>query len=577
MTKKSKIKEKISNKSKKNLPEKTKMKNGIKFTIMAVVLIAIFCVALTPVTLQNDTFYTIKIGEHIMQNGIDMQDPFSWHQDLAYTYPHWLYDVITYLIYNTFGMTGIYITTCILSVILGLTLFFTNKKLLKNQSISFIITIGVMYLIRGYIAARAQLVTFILFVLTIYFIERFLETKKKRYAVGLIIIPTLIANLHTAVFPFYFILYLPYIAEYIIAILAETIIYRKFAVAKLKFKIKVATNKNEDPEKIKQLREKLKKLEEKIDKIKVKRTKEVQNPYKIKLVKRDNCKWLILIMVICIFTGLLTPLGNTPYTYLQKTMQGNTTQNINEHLPMTLANDTEVVCTLVILLAILIFTKTKIRLCDLFMIGGLGYLMLMTKRQVTMFTLMGSFILNRLMLELIQTETKKDLKELTIQFNNLVTVPVMVVVTAVMLGLSYHMAEDKFDDQYVDESAYPVQACDYILENIDLGKAKFYNEYNYGSYMIFRGIPVFIDSRADLYAPEFSGKDEDIFMDFINTSNIGTFYEDTFEKYGITHVICYKNSKMNMIITKTHDSKFKELYSDKYFVVYERQTAEVAQ
>lgn len=577
MTKKSKIKEKISNKSKKNLPEKPKVKNGIKFTIMAVVLIAIFCVALTPVTLQNDTFYTIKIGEHIMQNGIDMQDPFSWHQDLAYTYPHWLYDVITYLIYNTFGMTGIYITTCILSVILGLTLFFTNKKLVKNQSISFIITIGVMYLIRGYIAARAQLVTFILFVLTIYFIERFLETKKKRYAVGLIIIPTLIANLHTAVFPFYFILYLPYIAEYIIAILAETIIYRKFAVAKLKFKIKVATNKNEDPEKIKQLREKLKKLEEKIDKIKVKRTKELQNPYKIKLVKRDNCKWLILIMVICIFTGLLTPLGNTPYTYLQKTMQGNTTQNINEHLPMTLANDTEVVCTLVILLAILIFTKTKIRLCDLFMIGGLGYLMLMTKRQVTMFTLMGSFILNRLMLELIQTETKKDLKELTIQFNNLVTVPVMVVVTAVMLGLSYHMAEDKFDDQYVDESAYPVQACDYILENIDLGKAKFYNEYNYGSYMIFRGIPVFIDSRADLYAPEFSGKDEDIFMDFINTSNIGTFYEDTFEKYGITHVICYKNSKMNMIITKTHDSKFKELYSDKYFVVYERQTAEVAQ
>ena len=577
MTKKSKIKEKISNKSKKNLPEKTKMKNEIKFTIMAVVLIAIFCVALTPVTLQNDTFYTIKIGEQIMQNGIDMQDPFSWHQDLAYTYPHWLYDVITYLIYNTFGMTGIYITTCILSVILGLTLFFTNKKLLKNQSISFIITIGVMYLIRGYIAARAQLVTFILFVLTIYFIERFLETKKKRYAVGLIIIPTLIANLHTAVFPFYFILYLPYIAEYIIAILAETIIYRKFAVAKLKFKIKVATNKNEDPEKIKQLREELKKLEEKIDKIKVKRTKELQNPYKIKLVKRDNCKWLILIMVICIFTGLLTPLGNTPYTYLQKTMQGNTTQNINEHLPMTLANDTEVVCTLVILLAILIFTKTKIRLCDLFMIGGLGYLMLMTKRQVTMFTLMGSFILNRLMLELIQTETKKDLKELTIQFNNLVTVPVMVVVTAVMLGLSYHMAEDKFDDQYVDESAYPVQACDYILENIDLGKAKFYNEYNYGSYMIFRGIPVFIDSRADLYAPEFSGKDEDIFMDFINTSNIGTFYEDTFKKYGITHVICYKNSKMNMIITKTHDSKFKELYSDKYFVVYERQTAEVAQ
>ena len=65
-----------------------KMSANMKFTILAVALIAIFCVVLTPVTLQNDTFYTIKIGEHIVKNGIDMQDPFSWHQELAYTYPH---------------------------------------------------------------------------------------------------------------------------------------------------------------------------------------------------------------------------------------------------------------------------------------------------------------------------------------------------------------------------------------------------------------------------------------------------------------------------------------------------------
>ncbi len=138
-----------------------------------------------------------------------------------------------------------------------------------------------------------------------------------------------------------------------------------------------------------------------------------------------------------------------------------------------------------------------------------------------------------------------------------------------MLGFSYYEAKDKFDDNYIDETAYPVQACDYIINNIDLGKARFYNEYNYGSYMLFRGIPVFIDSRADLYSPEFNGKKDDIFMDFINTSGIGEFYQDTFDKYGITHIITYKNSKINMIIQKTHDERCKELYSDKYFVVYE--------
>lgn len=555
----------IKNKEEKN--RKSRIKSSTKFTIMAVVLIAIFCLALTPVTLQNDTYYTIKIGEHIVNEGIDMQDPFSWHEDLPYTYPHWLYDLLTYLIYNAFGMTGIYITTCILSVILGLSIYTVNKKLCKNQLFSFLITIGVMYLIRGYIAARAQLVTFILFIWTIYFIEKFLETKKKRYAAGLIIIPVLIANLHVAVFPFYFVLYLPYIAEYVVACISENIIYRKSEVRRLKLKIKLLSKKPENKEKVEKLEKELKVLLEKIDKVKVKRTKELQNPYKLRLTKKDATKWLILIFIICLFTGLLTPIGNTPYTYLFKTMEGNTTQNINEHLPMTLANDTEVICTLILFLGIMIFTKVKIRLCDLFMIGGLCYLMLATKRQVTMFALMGSVILNRMLMELIKIYTKENIEDAVKKLTKVVGI---IIISVIMLGFSYYMAKDKFDDTFIDETAYPVQACDYIIENIDLGKARFYNEYNYGSYMLFRGIPVFIDSRADLYAPEFSGKKDDIFMDFINTSNIGEFYEDTFEKYDITHVITYKNSKMNMIITKTNDPKYKELYSDKYFVVYER-------
>ena len=379
---------KIDKKSQKSKIKKILNKSFV-FTILAIILISVFSIALTPVTFQNDTYYTIKIGEHIAREGIDMKDPFSWHEDLAYTYPHWLYDWLTYQIYNFFGMNGIYIVTCILSVILGVSIYVTNTKLVKNKLISFILTIGVMYLIRDYIAARAQLVTFILFVFTIYFIEKFLETKKKRYVLGLIIIPILIANLHVAVWPFYFVLYLPYIAEYLIALLGEIIIYRKWEVLWKKIKIQYLSKKIGQKEKVRQITDELKELEEKIDRVKVKRTKDLKNPYKIKLVKNNAVPFLILIMLVCTLTGLLTPLGDTPYTYLAKTMQGNTTQNINEHLPMTLSNETEVMCVLVMFLAILIFTKAKLRLCDLFMIAGLCYLMLMSHRQVTMFAIAG--------------------------------------------------------------------------------------------------------------------------------------------------------------------------------------------
>ena len=566
-------KKQVKKKENKKSSNKDKLKNrkinsAIVFTIMAIIAISIISIALTPVTLQNDTFYTIKIGEHISKYGIDMQDPFSWHENLGYTYPHWGYDLITYYIYSAFGMTGIYVATCILSAILGITIYIVNTKLVKNRVLSFLITIGAMYVIRGYIAARAQLVTFILFALTILFIEKFLETKKKRYAVALIIIPIIIANIHLAVFPFYFILYLPYIAEYIIAILGEIVIYRKLKIQKIKLKIKRLSKDNKNQEKVEKLKEDLNKLNEKVDKIKIKRSKNLQNPYKIKLTKNDNVKWLILIMVICIFTGLLTPLGDTPYTYLFKTLQGNTTQNINEHLPMTLIDESEACCCLILFLAPLIFTKVKIRLSDLFMIGGLCILMLSSRRQVTMFVIVGSVILNRLITQLIVIyNDEKYIENMEKRATSIIGVLIISILT---LCLTYYLAKDKVDDKYIDESSYPVQACDYILKNIDLGKARFYNEYNYGSYMLFRGIPVFIDSRADLYAPEFSGKSDDIFMDFIETSGIAKFYEDIFKKYDITHVITYENSKMNMIIEKTKDPNYKQLYKDDYFVVYER-------
>ncbi len=558
--------------------EKKKNKKGklkkhininVNFTIVAIILIAIFCVCVTPVTFQNDTYYTIKIGELIKNNGIDMMDHFSWHENLSYTYPHWLYDFFTYLIYSIGGFKGVYIITCVLSAILGISIFLVNSKLTKSKSISFIITMGVIYALKPYIAARAQLVTFILFIWELFFIEKFIENRKIGYGIGLILISTLIANLHVATWPFFFVLFLPYIGEYLIAIVSDIIIYKKCKMLVIKHKMKKAQKKN-DIEKLKELQIKLQEQEDKNLKIKDKRENK-NNSYKLVIKRKENVKFLIIIMIICAFTGLLTPLGDTPYTYLYKTMKGNTTQNISEHLPLTLINNTNAMCVLVIFLAILIFTKTKIRLSDLFMLSGLCYLMFSTRRQFSIFVLICSVILTKFIVDLINTYTKKGIKEFEEAFRNVL----VVISLTVLIGLmSYDAVKPKLDDKFVDSKSYPVEACDYILEKIDLSKARFYNEYNYGSYMLFRGIPVFIDSRADLYAPEFSGnKDEDIFTDFINTSSVSKFYEDTFKKYNITHIITGKNSKTNMLITKTHDKNYKEIYSDDNFVIYERLSA----
>ena len=562
------MKDKNKDMVKEKIDKKIKLISGWKFTILAVILIVIFCVSITPKTLQNDTYYSIKIGEHIQNNGIDMKDPFSWHEGLNYTYPHWLYDFLTFKVYDAFGFMGIYVSTCILASILGIMIYFVNCKLTKKQITPFIVTIGVLYLIEGYIAARAQLVTFILFILAVLFIEKFIEKRKIGYGIGLILISTLIANIHVAVWPFLFVLFLPYIGEYFVSCLGDFLIYKKFASKKLDIKLKLC--KDDDTEKKKQIEKQIKELNKKVEKIKIKRSQNLQEPYKIKITKNKNVKWLILIMVICAFTGLLTPLGDTPYTYLGKTLEGNTTSNINEHLPMTIAEQPEVLCALIIILSIVIFTKTKIKLNDLFMIGGLTLLMLYTRRQLSMFAIIGSVVLCRLVLDMIKTYINNPVDNLNGKWTNKIIVFLLITCVGT---LSYYKFKDKKNDVIIDESTYPVKACDYILENIDLSKARFYNEYNYGSYMLFRGIPVFIDSRADLYAPEFSGLEDDIFMDFINVSGIGDFYEEIFEKYNITHAIMYSNAKISMIIDETNDANYKKIYSDKYFVIYERLNA----
>lgn len=545
--------------------KKTINKKSVIFDVLAIICIILFCMAISPVTMQNDTYYTVKVGETIVQNGIDGMDHFSWHENLNYEYPHWLYDVIMYFIYNMGGWTGIYISTLVFTSILGIILYITNKKICKNQIVPFVLTIASIFLIKSYIAARAQLVTFILFVLEVFFIEKFIKNRKIGYALGLLSISLLIANLHVAVWPFFFVLFLPYIAEYLVCAIVDLDLILRLKKLAYIIKKKIFFK---NVEKIKIIEEKIINIDNQREKIKQKREENRKHPYKIKIERNKNIKYLILVMLIAALLGLCTPLGKTPYTYLIDTMQGNTTKNINEHLPLTLIDQKDILGLLIIVIALLMLTDIKIKLRDLFMFGGLVILTLMSRRQISMLILIGMPIYCKLILAFLKKykcmqDVKQILKEMTGLYGSCITLCIFIIVCT-------NIYKPKLDDKYVDESSYPVQACDYILENLDISNMRIYNEYNYGSYMLYRGIPVFIDSRADLYTPEFNSGCT-VFDDFLNISNIGTYYENKFEEYNITHVICFKNAKLNMFLSRNYE--YKELYSDDRFVIYERDVA----
>ena len=576
--------DKKTNKKKKQMTDKDKKLLNIAFNILAVFCIAIFCIALTPKLLQNDTFYTVKVGQGIREWGIDGQDHYSFN-DLPYTYPHWLYDVIISLIFDYLGgWTGIYVSTMILSATLGILLYFTLKKITKNSLVSLIIALGQMYLMRDYVAARAQLVTFILFVLTILFIEKFLESGKKRYAIGLIIIPILIANIHSAVWPFYFVLFLPYIGEYILRIIIDANVIHNLYKWGLNLRIKKANNilkkasKKDDVTKYQaKLVELTKKQEENNSKFETtiaKREEKRKRPFKLRIEKIDRVKWLILIMFICLFTGLLTPIGDMPYTYTLRIMQGNTTASISEHLPLTLIDSKSILFCLTLTIALLIFTDTKIKLRDFFFLAGLTLLALMSRRQISVLVLFGGMVLAKIITELIEKYDKKGTKEVM----NFMTSTIGEILTILFIfALSYFMYVPQQNAPYINSSSYPVEAVEWIKENLDYKNIRMFNEYNYGSYLLLEDIPVFIDSRCDLYTPEFNGEKgddgkyhgQDIFSDFMNISSIATYYDTKFNEYDITHVMTKTNTKLNMLLSR--DDGYKQIYKDDNFIIYERE------
>ena len=411
--------------------------------------------------------------------------------------------------------------------------------------------------------------------MTYFFIERFLSTKKIRYAIALIVIPIIIANVHCAVWPFYFVLYLPFIVEQLIYFVVTTDYKNLYEKTVLFFK-KRKISEEEFNEKRNALKEQKKTRDKKIK-------ENLSNLYKFKFDKEKNIKWLILIVVICAFTGLITPIKGTPYTYLIKTNEGNTTQNISEHLPLTLVKNDNMMVILTILLGILIFTRTKIKVRDFFMLAGLVLLSFMSQRQVSMLVLIGNFILLRLICDLYNM-IKLKLKGENQKNNYFIAVLTAFSVEAILIcGMSFKGYNEKKHDTYIDDKSYPISASNYILNDlipeVGLENLHLYNENNYGSYLLFRGIPVFIDSRADLYAPEFNGKKNsegeydgrDIFTDFLDISSLAANYENEFENYDVTHVITYSNSKLNSLIAK--DSNYEELYDDGRFAIYERLSA----
>ena len=531
-----------------------------KIVIIFSILIGIFTIGIVGKTFQNDTFFNISIGKYILENGIDMKEHFSWIQGLTYTYSHWAFDIIMYLIYNNFGFTGIYISIILFSILINIVLFNLLTKRGKQPVIAFIITLISAYIIRSCYTARSQIVSFLCFIVEIYCIEKFIETNKKRYAVLLIVLSIIVANFHAATWPMYLVLFLPYFASAFFNFISPK---NRYVLLKKRYQNKLK-NVPKDSKKSRKYEIKVNYYADILEKI--------EPPKYEKMVRRENynIKNLVILFVIICFTGLITPIHDTPYTYVIKSMFGESNFENNasvdfimEMQPITPAYSTDLVVFLIILLAFLIFMPTKLKLEQGFLILGLLLMTIISARYVYLLVFLGSYVLIDLITQCIAKFIPEDMQKLE---NILVSKKGIIILSILIILFVLPEFLEIIVEDYVDEELYPVGAVEYIKENLDYKNMRIYNSYNNGSYLMLNEIPVFIDSRLDVYCSEFN--DTDVFYDFTQVSLGKVNYEDVFKKYDFTHILIYNTDIIYNYIKLDHN--YKVLYEDENFTLYER-------
>jgi hypothetical protein len=462
--------------------------------------------------MQNDTFFTIATGEHILQEGYDNVDHLTWHENLGFYKLRWAFDVAIAFIYNTFGFAGIYAFVVIIASLTGLSLFNILLKQKNNIVLSFIATVISMLLMTSNwsFTARGQIISYLLLLLEIYFIEKMISTKQKRYYIIFLVISALIVNFHASVWYMTIILVLPYLAEAIMH--------------------KIMKNKNLEKSKI------------------------ILEPISIKM---------LIIAILCLVLGsFISPIGTYTYTYMFKVIGGISSTFISELQQTDIISSIGMILGLIVIDILMLATKSKMKLSDILLFFGLYFMAILARRNQAFLYLIGTIPVVRLITNFFETyDTENILEKLNNFFSKNWVLGCTTIV--IVIGLSSNMVT-RIREKYVNEKKYPVEAVNFIKENLDYINLRIYNSFNYGSYLELSGIPAFVDSRSEIFTEEFNNVT--ILKDWLETSRGNVNYNDTFAKYEIDYAIVEDKEIINTYISA--DENYEKVFDDETFSIY---------
>lgn len=402
------------------------------------------CLLITRV-LDNDTWFLLNSGRYVMNNGIPHIEPFTIHENMHFVMQQWLTDVIYWITYDNFGENGLFVIVMICYAIIIFLMYKLTMKLSNcNFFVSYAITILVSIYIYPYMVIRPTIFTLILIMLELLSLESYISSKNNKFLMILPFLSLLQINLHAALWPILFILFVPYIID--------------------SFNFKICSISGQGYEK----------------------------------------KYLFLTIIIMILVGFLNPYGIESMTYLVRSYGYPEMNIILEMQPANINNAMGIfifLCIILITFIYIFYRKGKTKIRYFLLTIGTTYMVLTSVRNISIFALCSLFPLSYYLKD-FQIPNKQN----TITKRIILLRKVLVSLIVIILLISVY--KKTFDESTTKEYKNLNCTIDYILNNEDISNVVLYTGFNDGSLVQYRGLSSYIDPRAEVYFIKNNNKDD---------------------------------------------------------------------
>ena len=449
---------------------------------------------------DSDTFFIAATGRYIVENGIvPTTNPFVIHEGFGMIVQQWLFDVLIYGIYNTFGNLGLFVYVTLIYAASMLLLYkyfglFTENKKLKNVVL---IISSVLYI--AYAVARPTGVSFIMMLGLLYCMEKYRRTQKTLYLLVFPIVSLVLINVHAAMWPIMFVLLLPYIFPY---------------------------------------------------------TWPTKDNFKENAKKWFNKnKFVLLTMAVMVGVGFVNPNGLKGMTYVLASY-GSATGGIEiKELVPPATNELIGIIILIVASLIAVYTyMNKDKLVDknhdsqyeftrIYMALGTLVLACMHSRNMWYLILGGAPVILTVLsnFSLRKAKPKKEQPTYALFIKALYSVVLIVAVSAIMfITTDYSELTNK------DSQVAPIKAVEYLNEKAP-DDLKLYTEFNNGAFLEWHNYKVYMDARPELFQKNINGK-EDIYTEYSSVIKGEIDYQEFLNKYNFTHLIVKEHTLFDMYL-----------------------------